>query len=111
MVYKLAYLTRILVKIKYIKKITNKFYTFDKSMNGRELLEETGYYANSLEELGTCPITPGLSTEQLTYVIATKLEKRTDKVGVKGEHIEVWALPNGYQCPECFFALTIEVGE
>lgn len=59
----------------------------------RELLEETGYYANTLKELGTFPVSPGISTEQLTYVIATNLEKRTDKVGVEGEQIEVFELP------------------
>ncbi len=37
---KITYLTRVLVKLKYIKKITNRFYTFDKSMNARKLLEE-----------------------------------------------------------------------
>ena len=37
---KITYLTRVLVKLKYIKKITNRFYTFDKNMNIRELLEE-----------------------------------------------------------------------
>lgn len=59
----------------------------------RELLEETGYHANCLEELGTFPVSPGLCTEQLTYVIATDLEKRTNKVGVEGEQIEVFEIP------------------
>lgn len=59
----------------------------------RELLEETGYYANNLDEIGTFPISPGLSTEQLTYVVATNLEKRTDKVGVEDEQIEVFEIP------------------
>lgn len=59
----------------------------------RELLEETGYHANTLKELGTFPVSPGISTEQLTYVIATDLEKRSDKVGVDGEQIKVFELP------------------
>ncbi len=59
----------------------------------RELLEETGYYAHQLEVLGTFPVSPGLSTEQLTYVVATDLEKQTDIVGVDNEQIEVFELP------------------
>jgi len=59
----------------------------------RELLEETGYHANCLEELGTFPVSPGLCTEQLTYVIATDLEKLTEQVGVGDEQIEVFEIP------------------
>lgn len=59
----------------------------------RELLEETGYHANSFEELGTFPVSPGLCTEQLTYMIATDLEKQTEKVGEGDEQIEVFEIP------------------
>jgi ADP-ribose pyrophosphatase len=61
----------------------------------RELLEETGYYAHNLEELGTFPISPGLSNEQLTYVIATKLEKRDAGGGDETEKIETFEIPVG----------------
>ena len=59
----------------------------------RELLEETGYYAHTLNELGTFTVSPGLSTEQLTYVIATDLEKQTIGGGDESEQIEVFELP------------------
>lgn len=59
----------------------------------RELLEETGYYAHKLQRVGTFPISPGLSTEQLTYVIATELEKQTEGGGDESEKIEVFELP------------------
>lgn len=59
----------------------------------RELLEETGYHANHFQEIGTFPISPGLTTEQLTYVIATKLEKRNEGGGDETEQIEVFELP------------------
>lgn len=61
----------------------------------RELLEETGYYANKLEVVGTFPVSPGLSTEQLTYVIATDLEKREKGGGDSTEDIEVFELGIG----------------
>ncbi len=59
----------------------------------RELLEETGYYAHKLEKIGTFTTSPGLTTEQLTYVVATKLEKRTEGGGDESEQIEVFELP------------------
>lgn len=59
----------------------------------RELLEETGYHTNKLEVIGTFPVSPGLSTEQLTYVIATELEKREEGGGDSTENIEVFELP------------------
>ncbi len=59
----------------------------------RELLEETGYYAHKLEEIGTFPISPGLTTEQLTYIVATELEKRTEGGGDESEQIETFELP------------------
>lgn len=61
----------------------------------RELFEETGYHANKLEVVGTFPISPGLSTEQMTYVIATELEKRGPGGGDSTEKIEVFELGIG----------------
>lgn len=58
----------------------------------RELLEETGYHANKLEVVGTFPVSPGISTEQMTYVIATDLEKREEGGGDSTEEIEVLEL-------------------
>lgn len=59
----------------------------------RELLEETGYYAHTLKELGTFCISPGLSAGLLTYVIATELEKQTEGGGDESEQIEVLEFP------------------
>jgi len=59
----------------------------------RELLEETGYYAHNLEIIGTFPISPGITTEQLTYVIATNLDKQTSGGGDDTEKIETFELP------------------
>lgn len=59
----------------------------------RELLEETGYFAHSLKEIGTFPISPGLTTEQVAYVVATELEKQTEGGGDELEQIEVFELP------------------
>ena len=41
----------------------------------RELLEETGYRAESLEELLTCPSTPGMADEIVTIYYASGLER------------------------------------
>lgn len=59
----------------------------------RELLEETGYHANKLEVVGTFPVSPGLSTEQMTYVLATELEKRGPGGGDSTEQIESFEMP------------------
>lgn len=59
----------------------------------RELLEETGYFAHSLTELGTFCVSPGLCTEMLTYFIATDLEKKNKGGGDETEQIEILELP------------------
>lgn len=59
----------------------------------RELFEETGYYAHKLKIVGTFPISPGISNEQFTYVVATKLEKRGEGGGDSTEKIEIFELP------------------
>ena len=41
----------------------------------RELLEETGYRASSLEELLTSPSTPGMANEMITIFFAGGLER------------------------------------
>lgn len=46
----------------------------------RELIEETGYRAGFLDELLTCPSTPGMSDEIITIYFAGDLER----VGVGG---------------------------
>jgi ADP-ribose pyrophosphatase len=40
----------------------------------RELREETGYVARSIEELASGPISPGMTTERLTFFLAQDLE-------------------------------------
>jgi len=41
----------------------------------RELLEETGYKADSIERLAEGPISPGMSSEVVTFVLASNLSK------------------------------------
>lgn len=41
----------------------------------RELIEETGYRAESLEPLGRCYMTPGYCTELIHFFLATNLTK------------------------------------
>lgn len=60
---------------------------------GRELLEETGYAAGKLIELGTYPTSPGLTSEQITYVAATDLRKEGQGGGDEHEQIEVFVVP------------------
>ncbi len=59
----------------------------------RELMEETGYHAKKIEEIGTFAISPGVSTELLTYVVATDLEKQGEGEGDGTEQIESFELP------------------
>lgn len=59
----------------------------------RELFEETGYEAETLEEIGTFCVSPGLTTEALTYVLATNLKQTGDGGGDESEQIEVFRLP------------------
>ena len=42
----------------------------------RELLEETGYEAGSMEFLATCPTSAGLTSETVSYFRARNLRKR-----------------------------------
>lgn len=55
----------------------------------RELLEETGYEAESIEFLTDGPPSPGLSNEQVALIRATGLRKVDGGGGVEGEDITV----------------------
>lgn len=59
----------------------------------RELLEETGYAAEELEELTVGPPSAGLSTELITFFRATTLKQIHEGGGVDGEQIEVFEVP------------------
>lgn len=56
---------------------------------GRELVEETGYKANSLEDCGEYFSSPGLVSESFTLVRATGLQKVHNGGGLDGENITV----------------------
>jgi len=59
----------------------------------RELLEETGYRAGNLEELLTCPSTPGMSDEIVTIFYASGLERVGSGGGLDDENITVHHVP------------------
>jgi ADP-ribose pyrophosphatase len=59
----------------------------------RELLEEAGYSARELRELVTCASSPGLSSELITFYLATGLTKTGDGGGVGSESILVHEVP------------------
>jgi ADP-ribose pyrophosphatase len=59
----------------------------------RELIEETGYAAASLEILMACPSSAGMSDEVITFVLATGLERVGPGGGDASEDIEVVAVP------------------
>jgi ADP-ribose pyrophosphatase len=59
----------------------------------RELIEETGYRASVLEELLTCPSTPGMSNEIVTIYYASGLEKVGPGGGNGDEDITVHVMP------------------
>lgn len=59
----------------------------------RELLEETGYRAESMEELLTCPSTPGMASEMVTIYLATGLERIGPGGGDGNEDITVHLMP------------------
>ena len=56
---------------------------------GRELEEETGYRAASLEDIGCFWSSPGMVSESFTLVRARELSKIGDGGGVGGENITV----------------------
>lgn len=59
----------------------------------RELVEETGYAAGSLEILMACPSSAGISDEIITFVLATGLERVGPGGGDASEEIQVAAVP------------------
>lgn len=59
----------------------------------RELEEETGYRAETMEYLFTAPSSPGLTSETLHFFLAGGLHKIADGGGVEGENITVREVP------------------
>lgn len=59
----------------------------------RELVEETGYDAGSIEPLGTCASSPGMTSEAATFFLATNLRKVGTGGGVGDERIAVHEVP------------------
>lgn len=55
----------------------------------RELIEETGYVAKSLEHLADCPTSPGLTSEVVSLFLASHLRRKSAGGGVEGEQIDV----------------------
>ncbi|HEY1598043.1 MAG TPA: NUDIX hydrolase [Pirellulales bacterium] len=59
----------------------------------RELLEETGYEAWELRELTCGPPSAGMSSEVVTFLLATHLKRAGSGGGVHTEQIEVHSIP------------------
>jgi ADP-ribose pyrophosphatase len=59
----------------------------------RELLEETGYTAAAMQELSTGASSAGLTSELVTFFLATGLRREQDGGGVAHEKITVHAVP------------------
>ncbi|MBE6435824.1 MAG: NUDIX hydrolase [Akkermansiaceae bacterium] len=59
----------------------------------RELLEETGYEATGMRYLFTGPSSPGLTSETLSFYLATDLKKVAAGGGVDNENIIVHEAP------------------
>ena len=59
----------------------------------RELLEETGYEADEMRYLFTGPSSPGLTSETLSFYLATGLRKVAAGGGVDNENIIVHEAP------------------
>lgn len=55
----------------------------------RELLEETGYEANTMQEVAAGPISSGLSGEAMTFCYSDTLTKRHEGGGIDDEDITV----------------------
>lgn len=55
----------------------------------RELLEETGYSAKSLTHAADCPMSPGLTSEIVSFFVARGLQKVEAGGGVDDEQIQV----------------------
>ncbi len=59
----------------------------------RELLEETGYEAGGMRYLFSGPSSPGLTSETLSFYLASGLRKSAEGGGVGNEHIIVHEVP------------------
>ena len=59
----------------------------------RELLEETGYEAAEMRYLFTGPSSPGLTSETVSFYLATGLRKVAQGGGVDNENISVHEVP------------------
>ncbi|MCQ2371614.1 MAG: NUDIX hydrolase [Akkermansia sp.] len=59
----------------------------------RELEEETGYTAASMQLLFAGPSSPGLTSEMLSFFLATGLSRVSQGGGVDGENITVHEVP------------------
>ena len=59
----------------------------------RELLEETGFQADHLSPIMSCPSTAGMSDEIVTFVLATGLTKVGPGGGDNSEDIKVHVVP------------------
>jgi len=59
----------------------------------RELIEETGYSAASLHACGICPTSPGLTSEIMSYFLATGVKRVQAGGGVGHEQILVQTPP------------------
>ena len=59
----------------------------------RELLEETGYEAGEIRFLFHGPSSPGLTSESLSFYLATDLRRVAPGGGVEGENITVREAP------------------
>lgn len=59
----------------------------------RELLEETGYEAAEMRYLFTGPSSPGLTSETVSFYLATGLRKVAQGGGVDNENITVHEVP------------------
>jgi ADP-ribose pyrophosphatase len=60
---------------------------------GRELLEETGYRAGRIELIARCATSPGVTSEIVSFFLATELEKVGPGGGTGDEQILVHEVP------------------
>lgn len=61
----------------------------------RELEEETGYRCQSMQRVAGGPTSPGITSEMVTFFLATGLERRGAGGGVGNEKIVVHEVPQG----------------
>jgi ADP-ribose pyrophosphatase len=59
----------------------------------RELIEETGYRAGSIELIARCATSPGVTSEIVSFFLATELEKVGPGGGTDDEQILVHEVP------------------